>query len=324
MRQLYEKVETLLQLVPFEDICPGFQRCRFAIYDPGHVWLADRVIPRDDRFVGNTAVEFEGEYIAVYQVDDPRETDAEILAADLVHEMFHAHQMRNGEDRWPDDLKLLIYPENMENYRLKYGENQLLAAAYQETGERRAELLAAFRGIREQRRKLVGEYLEQEMLAEHIEGCAEYAGCRALQAISPDKFRKRMEGCLAALRTVDKTFFDIRRQTYVTGAVYGLIRAACREEEPMLTELRKYQQGREEQIKAFLAQHPVEKKEDCLICGYDPMNMIIWGRKVLCTHFVMLCNGDDMRFLEGPVLLELQEGEDRKVEKYWILPQENS
>lgn len=324
MRQLYEKIEGLLQLVTFEDICPGFQRCGFALYDSGHVWLADRVIPWDNRFVGNTAVDFEGDYIAVFQVEKPRETDAEILAADLVHEMFHAYQMRNGENGWPDDFKLLSYPENVENYRLKYAENQLLAAAYHETGERKAGMLAAFCGIREQRRKLVGEYLDQELLAEHIEGSAEYAGCRALQFISPDKFRRRMERYLSALQTMDRAFFDIRRQAYITGAVYGLALADSAEEEPLQKELRYYQQARAEQIKTFLAQSPIEKTEECQICGYDPMNMVICGRHVLCTHFVMLEIGDDTQFLDGPVLLELKEGNDRKVGKYWVLPQEKS
>lgn len=324
MRQLYEKLNVLLQLVPYEDICPGFRRCSYAIYNSGQVWLADKVIPWDNRFVGNTAIEFEGEFIAIYQVQNPGETDAEILAADLVHEMFHAYQMRSGENRWPDDFKLLAYPENMENYRLKYAENQLLAAAYHENGARKAGMLAAFRAIREQRRKLMGEYLGQELLAEHLEGCAEYAGCRALQSISPDKFRERIERYLSVLKTMDKAFFDIRRQAYFTGAVYSLALADCKEEEPLQTELQQYRRVKSEQIKEFLDRNPVEKEEDCMICGYDPMNMIICGRQVLCTHFVALRSGESMQFLNGPVLLELDENDDRKVGKYWVLPQEKS
>lgn len=324
MRQLYEKVNILLRLVPYEDICPGFRRCGFAIYNSGQVWLADKMIPWDNRFVGNTAIEFEGDFIAIYRVENPGETDPEILAADLVHEMFHAYQMRSGENRWPDDFKLMVYPENIENYRLKYAENQLLAAAYRESGARKSGMLAAFCGIREQRRKLVGKYLEQELLAEHIEGRAEYAGCRALQSISPDKFRERIERYLSVLKTMDKAFFDIRRQTYITGAVYGLARADCIEEEPLQTELQRYRRVKSEQIKEFLDRNPVEKKEDCMICGYDPMNMIISGRQVLCTHFVILKSGENTQFLDGPVLLELKEGDDRKVGKYWVLPQEKS
>lgn len=324
MRQLYEKLNVLLQLVPYEDICPGFRRCGYAIYDSDQVWLADKVIPRDKRFVGNTAIEFEGEFIAIYQVENPRETDAEILAAGLVHEMFHAYQMRSGENCWPDDFKLLAYPENMENYQLKYAENQLLAAAYHETGARKAGMLAAFRAIREQRRKLVGEYLEQELLTEHLEGCAEYAGCRALQSISPDKFSERIERYLSVLKTMDKAFFDIRRQAYFTGAVYSLALADCKEEEPLQTELQQYRRVKSEQIKEFLDRNPVEKVEDCMICGYDPMNMITCGRQVLCTHFVALKSGESMQFLDGPVLLELEENDDRKVGKYWVLPQEKS
>lgn len=118
---------------------------------------------------------------------------------------------------------------------------------------------------------------------------------------------------------MDKAFFDIRRQAYITGAVYGLARADCKEEEPLQTELQQYQQVKFEQIGKFLVRNPIEKEEDCMICGYDPMNMIICGRQVLCTHFVMLKSGENMQFLNGPVLLELVEDDDRKVRKYWIL-----
>lgn len=324
MRQLYEKLDRLLQLVPFPDISPGFRRCDFAIYNSAQVFLADRVIPWDERFVGNTALEFEGDHIAVYQVENPRETDVELLAADLVHEMFHAYQMRGGEHRWPDDFLLLSYPEDLENYRLKYAENQLLAAAYHETGQRKAGLLAAFCGIRGQRAKRMGKYFEQELLAEQLEGQAEYAGCLALKSINPDKFRAKLTRYLSALQTADKAFFDIRRQAYLTGAVYNLAKADCEREEPLQTELFGYRQIKAGQIRAFMEQNPVEIREDCMICGYDPMNMIMCGRQVLCTHFVMLKSGENTRFLKGPVLLELKEGEDRVAGKYWILPQEKA
>lgn len=320
MRQLYKKIQNLLRLVSFEDICAGFRRCGFAIYNDSQVWLADRVISWDRRFTGNTAIAFEGDYIAIYEVMDPQETDAEILAADLVHEMFHAYQRRNGENRYPDDFRLLAYPQNMGNYRLKYAENQLLADAYEECGERRAGLLASFRAMREQRGKLLGEYLEQELLAEHIEGRAEYAGCRALQSISPHKFKERMKRYLSFLRTMEQSFFDIRRQAYITGAIYGLAFGSCGEEEPLEIEFRRYQQAKESQIKAFLDQKPVGKKGKYRICGYDPMNMIRCGAQVLCTHFVMLKSGEDVLFVDGPVLLEVKGDDGRETEEYWVLP----
>lgn len=76
MRTLYEKIEGLLEQVPFEDICAGFGRCDFAIYDSGHVWMSQEVILWDRRFVGNTAIDFEGEYIAIFYVEDPQQVDA--------------------------------------------------------------------------------------------------------------------------------------------------------------------------------------------------------------------------------------------------------
>lgn len=320
MRQLYKKIESLLKLVPYEDICPGFGRYDFGIYNSDHVWLAHRVIPWDKRFVGNTAIVFEEGYLAIFYVEDPQRTDAEILAADLVHEMFHAYQMQCGENCYPDDFKLLAYPQDMENYRLKYGENQLLAAAYGETGERKAGLLAAFRAMKKQRAKSLGDYMEQELLAEHIEGRAEYAGCRALQAISHHKFEERIQRYLSALRTMDQAFFDIRRQAYFTGALYSLVSADCGERDPLQTELEKYLQDRAGRIEAFLNRKPVGREGKYQICGYDPMNMVKSGTKVLCTHFVVLQSEEEKLFLDGPVLLDQKVDGGRDVEKYWILP----
>lgn len=61
MRSLYDKIESLPELVPYGDICPGFRRCDFGIYDSGHVWLLHGVIPRDKRFMGNSAIAYEGD-----------------------------------------------------------------------------------------------------------------------------------------------------------------------------------------------------------------------------------------------------------------------
>ena len=320
MRSLYEKVESLLELVPYEDICPGFRRCEFGIYDSDQVWLSGETIPWDRRFVGNTAIAYEGEYIAIFGVEDPQQTDAELLAADLVHEMFHVHQIRCGESRYPDDIMLLCYPWDTENHRLRYAENQLLAEAYSENGERRAALLAAFRSLRQQRAKELGDYLEQELLAEHIEGRAEYAGCRALLAINPRKFEEKIQRYLSALRAMDQVFFDIRRMAYITGALYSLACADCREEDPLQTELDSYRQDKSAQIEDFLGRKPVGRKGEYRICGYDPMNMIECGRKVLCTHFVVLQEGEERLFLDGPVLLEQKKEGSREVTEYWVLP----
>ena len=64
------------------------------------------------------------------------------------------------------------------------------------------------------------------------------------------------------------------------------------------------------------------QREESLICGYDPMNMIMCGRQLLCTHFVVLKIGENMRFLNGPVLLKLKKSAGREVEEYWVLPRE--
>lgn len=51
--------------------------------------------------------------------------------------------------------------------------------------------------------------------------------------------------------------------------------------------------------------------------GYDPMHMIEYDRKILCTHFAALQEGEERLFPKGSVLLEQKEKGSRAVAEYW-------
>ena len=110
MKELYAKIKNHLNHVVFEDIWPGFSMYDFALYDEDN--------------------EFEGRFIAIWKVYKPTDEIPEILAANLVHEMFHAFQKQEKDNRYPNDLIMLDYPENLENYICKYSENLLLVEAF--------------------------------------------------------------------------------------------------------------------------------------------------------------------------------------------------
>jgi hypothetical protein len=44
--------------------------------------------------------------------------------------MFHVYQQQHGETRYPDDLELLAYPDDLNNYQIKMLENELLVKAF--------------------------------------------------------------------------------------------------------------------------------------------------------------------------------------------------
>ena len=130
MRELFMELDQIFDKVDFGNIWNGFTRYDFALYDEERVYLKNTVIPRDNRFLGNTAIEYNDAYIAIWHIENPSSEDSEILAANIVHEMFHAFQKEKGESRFPSDLKMLDYPYSEENIDVKYSENLLLARAF--------------------------------------------------------------------------------------------------------------------------------------------------------------------------------------------------
>ena len=109
MRTLYEAIAERLKRVDFNEIWTGFHPFEFALYNSQHIALSNCDLPWNEKFVGNTAIQYEGKYIAIWNIEDYHNTkiDPNELAADLVHEMFHAYQMTLGETRFPDDLLML-------------------------------------------------------------------------------------------------------------------------------------------------------------------------------------------------------------------------
>ncbi len=350
MRNLYISVSEMLDKVSFDSIYKGFHRFSFALYDNNNVFLPNEVIPYDRRFLGNTCIEYNGDFIAIWKVNNPIIEDPETLASDMVHEMFHAFQRRNNENRYPSDLLMLDYPDHVENFTIKYCENQILASAYQiESIQEKTEFISRFISSRRYREGLIENYIEQEYRAETIEGMAEYAGCLALKQISDEKYVKKINGYIDILRTINGQFFNIRRMSYFTGTVFCLtlaqagadfhhiigtteqplfrlaaknaaaVRPIINFDEAILSvELQRHLAEKKQQFNNFFS-HSVEKTEiNAFICGYDPMNMIKIDNDILCNHFVMLKSQDcdEPKFIQGPVIVNLRSGSTNKVISY--------
>jgi len=351
MRKLYNAINNMLIKVDFSAIWPGFQKCPFALYNETDVYFESEVIPCDNRFLGNTSIEYNGEYIAIWKVKNPSAEDSQLLASNMVHEMFHVFQKNQNEKRFPNDLVMLDYPVNLENYQLKYYENTVLANAYNEKdGGARQELLAQFVLIRKCREKIIGDIINQEYLTETIEGVAEYAGCMALKQLSPGKFHIRMLEYTKKISALDESFFDIRRSLYYSGAIFLLLlakqemdfyhklgdtdtavfpliagkialsdAAACYHKEADLAELyAAHFNCLKGQFYEFLDTHRDKVDLEAYICGYDPMNMVRMDNMILCTHFIMLKNYTmaESMFIKGPVLLYLKVNSHNQIYAY--------
>lgn len=347
MQQLYRAVDRILNTIDFESIWHGFTKYDFALYDKTRVCYRGKIMAKDERFLGNTAIQLDNQIIAIWKIETPEQEDSELLASNLVHEMFHAFQRQRGEFRFPNDLALLNIPDDAAYFQMKYFENQLLCIACKskETAEKR-RCLEKFMSQRKYRDTVFGNIVKQEFLAETIEGMAEYAGCMALKQISLQKYEEKIESYLKKLGAVDNELFDIRRQLYYSGAIFCMemslagsdIWHEIGKEESSFFEIaatsvspknlmkkggnplpakifEEYRNKTEKLFQDFTNPHPKEHHGNWHIYGYDPMNMVRWKNKILCSHFVQLKNDENGQelFLEGSVMLTLRENTNNGV-----------
>lgn len=221
MRVLYQKVVQIINQVNFNAIWKGFSKFDFALYDNTFIYLESEIIPYDNRFLGNTSIEYNHNFIAIWKIDNPKIEDPELLAANIIHEMFHAFQKSKGENRFPNDLDLLNYPDDFVNHKLRYMEHLFLVKEFEADNlvDTKHNILK-FISVRKHRHQLLGDMILQEYYTETIEGMAEYAGSSALKQISEEKYANRMNEYIANLLRLDDQFFDIRRMSYFLGTIF--------------------------------------------------------------------------------------------------------
>ncbi len=349
MKELYKQISGRLNRVDFGALWPGFARGPFALYDDETVCAGERTFPRDDRFLGNTTIELDGAWTAVWHIE--RGEDPDILAAGIVHEMFHSFQRTQGEARFPDDLELFRLGVDEAELGLRALECGILA---EETPS-----LSRLADARARRQAANPALTRQAELAETAEGMAEFMGMTALAAIAPGKAEQTRAAYRARLADVARLadaarladvarladtarladaalVTDTRRIAYFSGA---LLLAAAREAgrgvfhevgreartlgEVILSQIKPKDAGnppdaapvaRAEARRAAekcraLEEGAARTERHAFITGYDPMNMTRAGDFVACDRFVML----DGELLGGPVLLEMAAGSKNEV-----------
>jgi len=326
MRELYDKVNAILETVCFDSIWAGFAPCDFVLYDEEVVCFKDKMMPWDNRFLGNTAKEIDGLMTAIWSVPNPDDEDAELLVMGIVHEMFHVFQQQ-GKWRRADEFAIFAYPHDLDNYRLKMRENHYLAKALSENSLAAIELFIA---LRHARRHIIGDAINQELLIETFEGAAEYAGLMALKQVSQEKYLQQVQRHINYICDVEK-LFNMRRVSCIVGGIACLVLDLFdidfyqpMPEGKLLIELLQFSsskvdsayfnfkqdlQGRFDEFHKT-AGDAVERNS--LITGFDPMNMERLGDEILCNNFIVL----DGEFIQGPVLLIMENGSQQKVKGY--------
>ncbi len=354
MRNLYEKIELELDKVEFDEIWPGFSKMEFALYNKETVYLKDKEIPYDNRFLGNTSINYNDKNLAIFNVKNPTNENIPILASLIVHEMFHSYQVLNGEKRFPNDLLGLSSPKNLKNYEIKHRENKLIVSALNEVNhDVKLSYLKEIIALRQSRLVKYRDIVKYEMALETLEGSAEYCGTKALKNISKEHYLSRIEDYKGILLKDIRLIFDTRKISYYVGTLLLLLlndlkihfnqeikgnnKYFFEEISEMLGfEIIDIEKIKEDNLEEYYKEHldsvnfefeeffkkkTNKHKGNFMICGYDPMNMIKREDDILCSQFIMLIDevSKEKIFVQGPVVVRLKPESYKKVQEYYVL-----
>ena len=224
MRRLYELVNDTLSNINFNELWTGFTKMEFALYDKNNVYFAEKTIPYDNRFLGNTSIKYEDKNLSIWNIDNEEGTDYKELSSNIVHEMFHSYQFSQNETRFPNDIEGLSYPNTLENYQLKFNENlSLVAGLNSKDINEKIKLLKQIIASRKFRVEKFGQIINYEFMIETTEGSAEYCGTKALKLISSDLYKKHIEDYKKIIVEDEKILFNIRKCCYFTGTLFLLL-----------------------------------------------------------------------------------------------------
>ncbi len=340
----YHAANQILNTLDYPALFAGFHKYKFALYNSEWVCLDGKLIPYETCFMGNTSITYKGELVAIWNIEADPTQDMEHLAYCLVHEMFHCHQKEHHEARYPSDLALLSYPDDLDHFLKKHHENRFLAEAYEEQD---IETFKKFHALRSTRFHQYPDMVSQELRAETLEGLAEYVGLMALQRINADKFLSIVNSYVKKLKTADQLLFDIRRISYYCGAIYFLCldRFGVAEKCTFGSKQTAYEQNAAhfsgnipieitpcpdischhsellKTKKAVITDH-ISKSTfipcHATICGYDPMNMFRMDDILYCSHFICLNIDGNTKMLQCAVALKMKDHTNNEITGYYI------
>ncbi len=314
----------------FKSLYPGFHPFRFALYDGKTVCFGESEIPWDSRFVANTAIEDNGEPIAIWNMKCAC-ADMDIFASLLVHEMLHAYQRENKGTVYPDDLVGVFYPRDLDNFTLRFRENQLLAGLAEKFAP---ELWADFRAIRACRLHRHRKAVDYEIKTENIEGGAQFTELGALKQLSPDLYRKRLNRILSALRSTEK-LFDARLLSYDTGSLIRMVIAGNDLEQPdwgqekpgtsvtarevpgLREEFSKYFGAIDKKVKELLSEGEKLDISGKTLTLFDPYNVRSSGNYIYHPDFIgVSTDGGKPDFFTGTYITKMAP-QSRTIEEAW-------
>ena len=338
LEKLYYKVKKHIDAVDFSKLWRGFDPLKFALYADNECFFDGRYIEKTDEFIGNTSVFYNGEWIAIWYVQE--QIDPVVLASKIVHEMFHGFQMMHNDSRFPNELGALYdYKYDESNLDLKLKENHLLCSLSTRFDK---EMFKEFLQIRKYRSKTFGYSYHYESCIEQIEGTANFVELSCLKQLSAELFEKKLSKMRE--RIIDPAnLFPIRVICYDIGALLlyvltendiafedGFSPVAFSEDIIADVEEKKY--ASEYSTKRFLdiynakARETIKKAIDkntlvadtpCELLGVNVYDAVFCENHIISTYFVMFALDGEQRIEYGDFVIETNEY--RKITKIYRL-----
>ena len=214
LEDLYNKVTEAISEVDFSKLWEGFKLLKFALYNETGCFFDGHYVEKTADFCANTAIEYQGEVIAIWNVE--QEMSTPVFASKIIHEMFHAFQDRQGWDCFAKEMEALYrYKYSEENLSIKLHENKLLLELLEGFDPEKYKELLSCRKYRSEKFPYEFSY---ECSGEEIEGGANFVEWQVLKQLDENEADKLIADMRKTMLQPEY-FFPIRISGYYTGAL---------------------------------------------------------------------------------------------------------
>lgn len=336
LEKLYYEVQKHIDAVDFSKLWREFEPLKFALYTDNECFFDGRYIEKTDEFIGNTSIFYNGEWIAIWYVQE--QMDPVVLTSKITHEMFHGFQMMHNDNRFPDELGALYdYKYDESNLDLKLKENHLLCSLSTQFDK---EIFGEFLQRRKYRSESFGYAYHYESCIEQIEGTANFVELSCLKQLSAELFEKKLSKMRG--RIIDPSnLFPIRVICYDIGALLlyvlaendiafedGFSSVAFSEELIADVEEKKYDS--EYSTKCFLDSYNTKAREtirkaiekntlvvdtQCELLGVNVYDAVFCENHIISRYFVMFASNGEQHIEYGDFVIETNE--NKKVTKIY-------
>lgn len=325
LERLYYEVKNYIDEVDFSKLWRGFEPLKFALYTDKECFFDGAYIEKTDEFLANTSILYNGEWIAIWQVQEPM--NPIVLTSKIIHEMFHGFQRIHNESRFFDDLDALYnYKYEEGNLSLKLKENHLLYHLSTQFDEEMFEQLLQIRKYRFNSFHYAYHY---ESCIEQIEGTANYVELHCLKQLSAELFEKKLSAMKERI-IAPNNLLPVRVICYDIGALLLYVMAEntiAFEEgfssvtfaEAMISDVVGKEYISEYSVKDLLDSYnarageiirkAIEKIElvtdtPCELFGVNVYDAIFYQNHIISRYFVMFGSEDNKQIEYGDFVIE--------------------